>query len=128
MYEQLASTIRTRLDSLTDQYERRLREFEDYARMPVQARMEAARSMLGLAAAWLESGDDSGIGQFLQAKAAERAAQGFEVDALHRSLIVLEEILLPLVADVETARFVWRALARARSFLSQWMVDSARES
>jgi PAS domain S-box-containing protein len=124
MYK-LGTVIRDQLETLAAEYERWLQQNKDYARMPAQARLDAARLMLSLVAAWLEAGDADSFAQFIHSRAQERAEQGFEMDALLHALNGLEQTLLPLVDDVETAKFLWHSTAQARTVISDIVTERA---
>ena len=114
----LASTIRNRLDTLAAEYDRRLQEIDGYSKVPERERLDAARYDLRLVATCLEAGDDVEFVQYIQSRTRERMVQGFSVEALMQAIVALEETLLPLVSNVKTAKFLWRALSKVRDDFS----------
>lgn len=124
----LASTIKSRLDVLTEEYAQRLQEIKDYARLPVQVRLDAAQYDLNLVATCLEVGEDTEFIQSIQTRVGERLEQGFVLESLQQALTALEESLLPLVSSVEAAKFLWRTLSQAWNIISQRTVGALQES
>jgi PAS domain S-box-containing protein len=124
----LASTIRNRMDTLAEEYDRRLRGVEGYAELPDQVRFDAARYDLNLIATCLEACDDAEFIQFIRTRAGERIEQGFGLEPLLQVLTALEETLQPLVTTVVVTTFLWRALSQARTIVSRRTAEMLRES
>lgn len=116
---ELASQIRTNLDALSLQYEQRLQEIDEYAQMPDQARLEAARSDILRIAEGLESGDPGVFTISVLTLATERVAKDFEVRTVQQALTALADVLEPLLDTVETANTLWRAMLDVHNALSE---------
>lgn len=123
----LASTMRDDLGTLVEAYDRRLQEISDYADIPDQSRLEAARYDLELVAACLEARDDTEFVQFIRNRVGERLGQAFASESLSQALTAIEETITPLVATVEDATFLWRAFSQARTVLSQMVLEDITE-
>ncbi len=126
--DKLAAMIRNKMDTLAEGYDRRLGDIEGYAALPESVRREAARYDLELVASCLEAGDETEFIQFIQTRAGERLAQGFNQEAMLQALAALEETLMPLVTRVEVAKFLWQALTQARTIVSERTTELLRES
>lgn len=116
---ELAVGIVNALDNLVDEYAGRLRSISGYAEMSDQARLEMARNALLLVAAGLEASDPSLFVQFVRAIATERAAQGFDIEAVQQALTVLAELLESRAPSVEAANLLWRTMVQVHLMLSQ---------
>jgi PAS domain S-box-containing protein len=123
----LASTLRDDLGTLVEAYDLRLQEISDYADMPDQSRLEAARYDLELVAACLEAWDDNKFVQFIRNRVGERLESAFASESLLQALTAIEETITPLVATVEEATFLWRAFSQARTVLSQAALEDITE-
>ena len=124
----LASTIRDNLDTLAEEYGRRLEQIGGYAELPDQTRLDGARYDLELIAACLEAKDDGAFVEFIRDRVGERLVQAFEADSLQQALSAFEETLLPLVTTVEAAQFLWRALSQSRGIVNQRADEMLREA
>jgi PAS domain-containing protein len=123
----LASTLRDDLGTLVEAYDLRLQEISDYADMPDQSRLEAARYDLELVAACLEARDDNKFVQFIRNRVGERLEPAFASESLLQALTAIEETITPLVTTVEEATFLWRAFSQARTVLSQAALEDITE-
>ncbi len=121
--QQLASILRRGLDAASDgvagAYARRLREIPGYSGLPHQVRLDVARRDIDIIATCLEAEDDEPFVAFTRERAVERFEQGFAGEDVNATLGALEETLLPLVSEAETAKFLWRALSRSRDVVSR---------
>ncbi|MCZ7547244.1 MAG: hypothetical protein M5R40_28655 [Anaerolineae bacterium] len=116
--DELASTIRQRLDALAGDYAKRLRGGGDgYAQLSRKDRLDAARSILTLVADCLDSGDANGYAPSFLALAGQREC--LDAPASMRALAALEDTLMPLMTTVEAATFLWRAMSQARTLLAE---------
>jgi len=111
--QQLAMLIRDQLDTLVDQYDKRLRTMPGYSSLPEAMRRELERHFLNLIAQSLDAGDYSRLVQYAQERATQWAARGLNLAWFQQALIVPEELLVPLVQSAETSNFVWQALNRS---------------
>ncbi len=115
----MAETIKNQFDALLDEYDLRLQKHPAYVAMPAPFRREAARRTLDFAADWLQSGDDTQLIQFIQSTAQQRAAQGLDIKIMQHAVYELGNILEPSITDVETAKLIWRMLAKAQDAITQ---------
>ena len=125
---QLPTVIRDRLDELATVYAERLCEHPTYAAMSAQARLDSTRTFLSFVAACLEARDEAMYLQFMQGLIDERVKQGFGLEPLLLALNVLEELIAPLVNDLEDVTFLWRALSKGRNALVLRMAELMRAS
>jgi len=125
---ELAAKIRDNLDALTGEYERLLLGIAGYTDMPEQARREAARNAIQLAAAGLETGNQAQFVQYVQAVAVARVEQGLEVDSVQQALTALVGVIEPLIVTVKAASFLWGGVVQMQAALSQMMMERVRES
>ncbi len=121
---ELAAVIRDNLDTLVEEYDRRLRGVESYAAMPDRIK----RGVLNCLAASLESADDAEFIQFVQTAVEKMVALGLATGPLLQGLVVLEEVIVPLVSTVGDATFLWRAFSRARAIVSFRTAEMLQES
>jgi PAS domain S-box-containing protein len=126
--QDLALVIKNDLDTLAAEYEQYLREIGDYAAMSDVQRLEAARGALLLIAAGLESGDQDMFSQFIEGIAAERVAQGFQIESVQQAIDILVNVLEPRLPTLETANFLWRMMVQAHKVLSRVATDQMRAS
>jgi PAS domain S-box-containing protein len=125
---ELASTIKTSLDTLAAEYAQRLHEIGGYANLPERDRLDGARYDLDLIATCLEAEDNGAFLEFIRDRAGERLVQAFEAGSLQQALGAFEETLLPLVTTVEAAQFLWRALSQARNIVHHRAGEMLREA
>lgn len=118
---ELANVIRDRFEALVEEYSRRLET------MWGAAARDMARADLQAVIATLEANETTPFLRLAQTRSQEWATAAPGLEALHQNLAYLEEMLLPLAADVETARLLWRATAQARAVLVQQMLEQAAE-
>ncbi len=116
---ELALTIKDRLNTLRREYDRRLREIRDYAQLPARVRLDAAQSVLEVIAQCLEVGDAAPFIRYVHTRMDAQPDQDLGVESLLQALTALEETLLPLVTDAEAAKFLWRAWSEARNTVSR---------
>ena len=126
--QKLASTMIDHLDALTEEYARRLQDIGGYADLSEQDRLERARRSLKRIVMCLRTGNIADFTAFVRDDADKRLREGFTSDYLLKALTALESTILPLVDEVETAKFLWRALAQARGIASQRVIDDLRAS
>lgn len=122
----LAVLIRSNVDAWAEEYDLRLRELPGYADTPELLRFEEARNALLVVAAGLESGDQTLFVQFVQTMAAERMAQGFDIESVREALTVLAEIIEPHTSSAREASLLWRTMVRVQVALSQVAIDRLR--
>lgn len=127
--QELVSTIRNELDSLAEEYNRRLREIPDYAALPEDVRMESvARGDLGIILTCLEEEDSAAFVEFVDQRVGERLEEQFAPESVLASLDALETTLLPYIVDGGTAKFMWRLMSQARNTVSRRATELLRES
>lgn len=112
--QKLASEIRDKIDSLAEAYDGRLQLVDDG---------DFARGQLSLLAHCLELQDGA---PFVQAT-REQLQSGIAAASLNQALTALEQTLIPLVAGVESATFLWGTLSRAREVLLRPELPEGRE-
>jgi PAS domain S-box-containing protein len=112
--QELASQIREHLGALAREYDRHLCEIEGYAELPAQTRSTAAREELDLVATCLEDTDGRGFVESIQDRVSKWLGRGHRARSLLQALAVLEGMLLPLITDVQEAKFLWQMLSDAR--------------
>lgn len=117
----LANVIRDRFEALVAEYSQRLEAVWG------AAAPEVAREDMQAIIAALEANETTPFVQLIETRAQEQAAAAPGSEVLHQNLAHLEETLLPLVTDVETARWLWRAIAQARALLTRQMLEQAAE-
>ncbi len=125
---QLASMIRTNLDTLAEEYARRVQEIGGYAELSAQDRLDVSRYDLELMASCLDAEDDGVFVRFIHSRTGQRLDQAFAVESLQQALTALEETLQPLTTTVETAQFLWRALSRARNIVYRQAGEMLRKT
>jgi len=126
--EKLASAIRNRRDDLAAEYAGRLRLLKGYAELPESTLLDVARCDLDLLAACLEAQEAAPFISFTETRLGERVASGFEFGTLQDALTALEETILPLASDLESAKFMWRTMSQTRAIVSRIAEEKAREA
>jgi len=125
---ELAVLIRSNVDAWAREYDLRLRELPGYGELSDLVRFEEARNALLVVAAGLESGDQNLFVQFVQTMAAERMAQGFDIESVREALTILADILEPQVSSAQEASLLWRTMVRVQVALSQVAIDRLRSA
>lgn len=123
---ELAVRILSSLDSLAEEYSRRLRSVPGYAEMLGVDRLETARNAWLLIAAGLEAGEPGLYVEFVRAVVRERVAQGFGLESVQQALSVLAEILESRVPSAEAKDLLWQTMGRVHLTLSQMAIAQMR--
>jgi PAS domain S-box-containing protein len=123
---ELAMGILSSLDSLADEYSRRLRAVPGYAEMLDVDRLEMARNAWLLVAAGLEAGEPGLYTEFVQAVVRKRVAQGLELESVQQALSVLVGILETRVPSAEAKHLLWRTIGRVHLQFSQMAIAQMR--
>jgi PAS domain S-box-containing protein len=127
--QEIVSRIKDNLDSLSAAYDLRLREISDYADIPEQVRLEnVARGDLHIILSCLEAEDNTEFVEFINQRVGERLEEQFAPESVLAALDALEQILSPIVASAETAKFLWRLMSKSRNTVSQRATELLRES
>ena len=116
--QDLSEKIRINLTSLTKAYSEQLEDIPSYQDFSAETRFEIASDDLDQIATCLETGSSAKFIELTRQKATERLEQGFAAKPLMQALTIIEEILSPLVSDVETTKFLWKMLSEARNTVS----------
>jgi PAS domain S-box-containing protein len=116
--QDLSEKIRNNLKSLTEAYSEQLEDIPSYREFSKETRVEIARDDLEQIATCLETENSAKFIELTRQKATERLEQGFAAKPLMQALTIIEEILSPLVSDVETTKFLWKMLSEARNTVS----------
>ncbi len=114
----LSEKIRNQLEALAKSYSQQLEDIPSYRKFPPEARLEIAREDLEQIATCLETKISTDFIELTREKANERLEQGFAAKPLMQALTIIEEILSPLVTDIETTKFLWKMLSEARNTVS----------
>lgn len=115
MFQRLGTHVREQLDRLIDQYDARLRTVPGYANLPEAARRDLERHVLEMVADCLEANDDSRLIQYLEERAEQVLAHGFQPEWFQQAVTIPQEIIAPLVETVDESNFVWRSLGHAQT-------------
>ncbi len=124
----LATKIRAQLDTLTEDYQERLQNIEEFATLPEKSKRRNARLILNAIATDLESDDRAAFNQYIQLQANEWIQRGLEIEPLSHAIIELEELLMPLVTTARTAKFLWQIFSQSRANVSLQTINRLRAS
>ena len=123
---ELAMRILSSLDSLADEYSRRLRAVPGYSEMLDVDRLETARNAWLLVAAGLETDDPGLYTEFVRAVVGARVAQGLGLESVQQALSVLTGILESRVPSAEAKDLLWRTTGRIHLQFSQMAMAQMR--
>ncbi len=123
---ELAMGILNNLESLAEEYDRRLRSVRGYADMPDVSRLEVAQNAMLLVAAGLEAEAPTLCVEFVQAIASRRVAQGYTIESVQQALTLLAEILSSRVPSLEMAELLWRTMVEVYVALFQVATNRLR--
>ncbi|MGD1993959.1 MAG: hypothetical protein PVI59_12265, partial [Anaerolineae bacterium] len=127
--QELVSTIRENLDSLSRAYNLRLGEIADYATIPEEDRLQnVAQGDLHIILSCLEAQDHTEFAEFINQRVSERLEEQFAPESVLAALDALEETLSPLVVNAESAKFLWRLMSESRNTISHRATELLRES
>jgi PAS domain S-box-containing protein len=126
--QQLATTIRERIDLLVDRYDARLRLMPGYDHLPEALRRDLERHVLGLIAQCLENADHTALIEYVRQRATTWEAQGLPLTAFQQALSIPEELLTPFIQSTEAGNFFWQALNRSQGVVWQMVADHARQA
>lgn len=124
MLRKLATQIQANLESLVDQYDAQLAERPGYNRLPETRRRLLEGQLLDTIAEALIAGDSHELVQYVRQRALEWVALGFELAWFQESLIVPENLLVPLIDSVAASSFLWQALNRSQGAV--WQIAAER--
>lgn len=120
MYPRLAAQIHQQLPALLDRYDAQLRIVPGYAALPEPDRRGLEQQVLQLMADCLQIGDDAALIQYVNERAEQVLARGFQPEWFQQAVTVAEETITPLILTVDEGNFVWRAMNRAQT--AAWQI------
>ncbi|MEJ2732485.1 MAG: GAF domain-containing protein [Anaerolineae bacterium] len=123
---ELAMGILSSLDSLADEYSRRLRAVPGYAEMLDVDRLEMARNAWLLIAAGLEAGEPGLYTEFVHAVVRKRVTQGLDLESVQQALNVLVGILESRVPSAEAKHLLWRTMGRVHLQFAEMAIAQMR--
>ncbi len=116
--QRLAAAMREQMDSLVEEYSRRLSSVPQYEEMPEALRAQYARFSTSLLIAYLESGDDDLFIGYVREIAKTRLEQGVSTDSFQQAVTILEELVRPLIDNTELALQLWATFSKVYKGIS----------
>jgi PAS domain S-box-containing protein len=126
--QQFADAIRENIDLLVDQYDAGLRSRPGYDRLPEALWHDLERDVISLISQCLERADYTTLVQYVQQRANQWEADGYQLAWFQTALMVPEDILTPLIHSVEASNFLWQALNRSQGAVWQLVIARAQQA